>query len=47
MNKPNSTENRVEPETAKVSPAELVLLESILPSIIQAMIEANLEDENE
>ena len=47
MNEPNSTENRVEPETAKVSLAELVLLESILPAIIQAMIEANLEDENE
>ena len=47
MNESNPTDCPVEPETAKVSLAELVLLESILPDIIQAMIEADQEDENE
>ena len=50
MNESNPTDCPVEPETAKVSLAELVLLESILPDIIQAMMQAtdeNEKDENE
>jgi hypothetical protein len=47
VNESTPAENRDNAETAIVSPAELVLLESILPAIIQAMMQAHEEDETE
>lgn len=40
MNESENVEIRLKPDTVAISPAEVALLESILPEIIHAMMQA-------
>lgn len=47
MNESIHIEIRFKPQAAVISPAELALLESILPDLIHAMMQATEEDETD